>query len=169
MTDADVELFAQSLTGMIVAYGQQLDEARLFAYWEALQDIPIETVREAIAEGIRHCEFIPTIAVLRGLADRLTARHTESSHLLNERRLLAGETPDISRADADRSYACRMCFDTGFVRHVCSPDQPLDDRCGNPLCKGSEYRAHTYLTPCLCRPTNPVFQRTIMKKFKHEV
>lgn len=167
MTEADREPFSKAIIAMTLSYGQELEMQRFLAYWEALEDVPFELVHRAIGEAIRRSEFLPTVAVLRKLADVVADQGPDPT--LGPP-LLAGHVDTAEYEESLRVlYACRECEDTGFVSHQCSPDVPLDERCGRAKCAAGVAPPHHFVTGCLCRSTNPNFLRKIKRKYKHEV
>lgn len=117
-----------------------VDEATAMAYWEALQDLPLEAIRAAQETLAREPgrRWLPTTGEWREQA--LVARR---GHV--ERALPPG------RSEPWRDE-CGECRDTGWVMGLTCDG---GGRCG----RTKPHRAHDYTCPCACRQTNRTYQR----------
>ena len=67
MTNQDTDKFAKLLTILSDTFGEPLTELRVETYFEALYDMPIAKVQNAMKRAIRELDFFPKPAELRRL------------------------------------------------------------------------------------------------------
>jgi len=59
MNPGDKARFANAIEKMALVFDAAFSELRLEAYWEALDDLPIEAVEDGIRSATRNCAFLP--------------------------------------------------------------------------------------------------------------
>ena len=72
MTDVDRLAFAVELGGLAEVFAENVSTARAEAYFIALADYTIETVREAFGRAIKRCKWFPRPAELREIVEGST-------------------------------------------------------------------------------------------------
>lgn len=70
MTDTDRPRFGVAVKTLCAAFGRELTQAALEAYWAGLSDLPIGRVEEGILWAIRREPKMPPPAVVREYAGR---------------------------------------------------------------------------------------------------
>jgi len=65
MIETDLPAFAESMAALGVTFGEEISFERGRLYFEALRDLPLEEVRQAVLAGIRRSKFFPRPAELR--------------------------------------------------------------------------------------------------------
>jgi hypothetical protein len=145
LTKVDVKAeFLKVFNRLAVALrAQDVDAAMQRVYYEALQDLPPETVKagaEALAKEPGR-KWFPTTGEWRQAAEvALTAQLRQA----------------IPAARRDPwTHECDPCEDTGWVLDLTCPGSQGTVTCG----RVKPHAAHTYTQPCLCRPTNRTYQR----------
>jgi len=68
MTDDDREAFGQLMALLSATFREPMNSFRTVAYWHALADLPIETVRCGVEQALKTCRFFPRPAELRDAA-----------------------------------------------------------------------------------------------------
>lgn len=68
MNQNDLAEFGRLITGMGLAFRQEITTPLLTAYRMGLDDKPLDRIRHAIARAIRECKWMPTVAELREMA-----------------------------------------------------------------------------------------------------
>lgn len=118
MTADDAATFAQAMTSLGLAFGEELEEARLEVYFAALGDLPLEAVLTAVTRATRERTFFPRPAELRALAGDLapTVGLVESL-LVAHLRETGGE-----RRHPDDPFLCLVVDRLGGLRSVAGMD-----------------------------------------------
>jgi len=65
MLSADYPEFETVIRGLETVFGKALDAATMRAYWGALRDVPLETVRAKAAEWLKRGKYFPKPFELR--------------------------------------------------------------------------------------------------------
>lgn len=65
MYTTDRDAFTETLRKLGGVFGKEPDAALVTCYWEALKDLPIETVKRMADQRIKHGKFFPKPAELR--------------------------------------------------------------------------------------------------------
>ena len=158
MTKQEGELLARDLAVLAEAFAEPLTNVRLAAYVNALRDLELVTLREAMADCQASMQFFPKIADLRDAEFGVRARRDEQRLKL---------LPAAGRVQL--SYHCTSCEDTGFVRDLSCPG---DGSCGIGKCGQVPmmHYPHTFTRKCFCRATNPKLeaQRAVMRRKSQE-
>ncbi len=68
--DSDEKRFGKLMRALAGAFRVELGTESFDAYWSALQAVPIDALARAVATSIDTCEYLPTVATLRGLCGR---------------------------------------------------------------------------------------------------
>lgn len=79
MTDQDRQRFGIAIAAVAATFRSEATTAMIQGYWMGLQDLPVESVEQALAASLRTSRFMPTAAELRELAG---VPSTEDSALL---------------------------------------------------------------------------------------
>lgn len=79
MTIADFEVFSAKLVTLAELLDAQLSESKQLLYFEALQDLDLDDVLQAITQAARTCTFFPKPVELRTLSVGDDAAHTETA------------------------------------------------------------------------------------------
>lgn len=146
--------FAAIFNRLCVAVREPADESgiTLRTYWDALKDVPVRALEDGAVALMREPgrKWLPSVGEWRAAA------------------LAASETAlrDAVKPARDEPWhdECEACQDTGFqFDRRC----PGNGECGIKGCvkmaRGGRSSAHTYATPCSCRPMNRTYQRSIVK------
>ena len=72
MTSDDKPEFASVMTAMCTAFGKELGEAILEAYWMALEDMPLEDFKQGAKKCLREDEWMPKPGAIRRSAGVLS-------------------------------------------------------------------------------------------------
>jgi hypothetical protein len=68
LTEKDRQDFAIVIAALSETFGRDASEATVYGYWLGLNDLPIDSVKDAASRALRSCKFMPTPAELRELA-----------------------------------------------------------------------------------------------------
>lgn len=68
MTTQDLEMFSARLVTLAELFDAKLSEGKIWLYFEALRDLPLEAVLSAVVGGAKRCTFMPKPAELRAMA-----------------------------------------------------------------------------------------------------
>jgi hypothetical protein len=114
------------------------DEAAMRAYFNAMNDLPVEAVQQSAAQLAREANrrFFPTTAEWVTVAREIEVK--------SYRRQLS------ARPDQPWHMDCLRCDDSGWIFFECP-----DAACG----RDREHAPHVFVRPCPCRPTNRTYQR----------
>ena len=69
MTEADRPVFVRCLLWLGETFNEPVGDLRMEAYWQALGDLPLDTVRATCRQALKACKFFPKPVELRQLAD----------------------------------------------------------------------------------------------------
>lgn len=128
MHTVDTDEFAKLMHGLVLVFalpkGIETVDVLITPYWNALLDLPIETVRRELARHTRYGKFFPKPAELRPKDSKPRAQVSEVDRSKHERalawnsstwnHLLAGEHPERVRWQMLDAYHCRT-HSTAFV------------------------------------------------------
>ena len=96
MTAIDRPEFGVALNGLFAAWGREVGEAQLEAYWRYLSDLPMADVLTGIEQAARTAgRYVPTVGQIRDA--------------------VAGERPARSTARDYSGPTCEDCDGTGWV------------------------------------------------------
>lgn len=133
MIKVDAARYEAGMIALAAVTGKVLDVVIKRAYWEALEDVPIETLVQAMKAGMTSCEYFPSAAELRRLCDDVEPfTLTEAVPAL-----ASGIEPEVYMGtagppDSGPYYWCVTCRDSGFEHFLCAPE----NRCGSfELCR----------------------------------
>lgn len=152
MTDPDVTEFSALLRAVGQVYGGKKTDDMAQAYFEALRDIPMATIREAKGHLVRSARFWPKPVDWRAAVQQIEARVPLSMPVRQEVILPDGSTV--------ATYVCPTCEDTGW-RPDCGcavGDQDIRGHC--PTHGGHDANGILYRQPvraCGCRSSNPLW------------
>ena len=104
MTSDDKPEFASVMTALCTAFGKELDEAILEAYWMALEDMPLDEFKQGSKKCLQEEEWMPKPGAIRRSAGALTPE---------SRSVLAFET--MSRAISEQGAYASVCFDDPLI------------------------------------------------------
>jgi len=68
MVEDEKKPFSEALFAMASTYRVEVTPAMALGYWLGLEDLDLADIRTAVVKGMRECEFMPTVAVLRKFA-----------------------------------------------------------------------------------------------------
>lgn len=68
MTSQDLEMFSARLVTLAELFDSKLSAGKIWLYFEALRDLPLDLVVTAVVTGAQRCTFMPKPAELRALA-----------------------------------------------------------------------------------------------------
>lgn len=149
MTHSDVLEFNALLRDVGQVHGKKTEEMAL-AYFEALKDIPLDTLRLAKTHLVSHSRFWPKPVDWRAASQKVEAR----TPLQMPTRAIV-TLPDGS---TEETYHCARCEDTGWAP-ACGCYVGTQDMKGHcPTHGGFEKHGVTYRQPvlaCVCRANNP--------------
>jgi hypothetical protein len=129
------------LRQLATAFDRPMADARIDLYCAALSDLPLELLADACATAIRECRFLPRVAELRFLADRLRSERAPKKQL------------KPIDAKGQRAVLCPRCDDTGWQWHIIPNGPP----CETSL--EAVVNDARYVSPCACASANPVVVR----------
>lgn len=66
--------FGEELAALCAAFGRELTEPTILAYWIGLQDLPLADVQQAIHRALRECKYMPVPAEIRRLAGGISTQ-----------------------------------------------------------------------------------------------
>lgn len=73
MEKADKKRFKEVVSMLGMNYRTPITVPLLQLYWKGLEDLSLATLEDAIARGIKECEYMPNVAKLRELSKRRPA------------------------------------------------------------------------------------------------
>jgi len=106
MTNIDALAFGKLMHALGQTFNEPVSEVRVEAYFDALRDLSIETVRQAVRQAIGSCRFFPRPVELRDLVLGTAADNADAAwgEVLREiRRVGYVGTPTFSDARVDRA------------------------------------------------------------------
>lgn len=111
MTNRDSGEFFRRLLGLAELFDAKFSEAKSTLYFEALRDLPLETVIAAMNQAARACSFMPRPAELRSLAFGDDDTRVESAWLaMRDAMRIAGAYASLIVADAALADAIVSLF-----------------------------------------------------------
>ncbi len=135
--------------------GLRFPPASLQTHWEALRELAVEDLDNAISRAAKECGEYPTPNILRSFASQMATRIG-----LDEDRSVPLEVPTVVRFPAGGveveitrawKFYCDKCEDTGWVGQKCA----ANGRCGRERC----HYAHDYVGRCECWHYNAALVR----------
>lgn len=146
MTSIDRPAFARLVSTLATVHNRKVDDATLLAYFEALEDIPLELIEAGAKELQKHSRHMPKPADFREAVQKV--------------RRAAAPLPPVTDEHGQPvlTFVCLRCEDTGW-RPVCGCDTgrlDMSHRCPE---HGGEGKAPIRVRACECRPTNANFHR----------
>lgn len=79
MTQEDARTFAKGMLLLGETFNEPVSEMRIDAYFEALSDLPIETVSQAVRLALKACRFFPRPVELREMVEGTAAGNADAA------------------------------------------------------------------------------------------
>ena len=77
MTEDEKPEFLNLLVGLADTFDAKITDGRIDGYWQALQDLELGALRNAVGKALNVCDRFPPPVKLRELDDPLTADHEQ--------------------------------------------------------------------------------------------
>lgn len=85
MKTEDVKQFSEQVTALWHAFGREPAKLTIRAWWDALQDLEIDTVERALRKAIRESDSMPFVSQVRRHAHGAQRRDKTPAEILRER------------------------------------------------------------------------------------
>jgi hypothetical protein len=145
------EMFDSAYLRVSNALGLEPDADQADECYRAVQGYAASLYDEAASRLGSRCRFMPKPVEWREALDEVVAEGEED---IRRERAEASQLRIVSR-----TYHCPTCHDTGWQPGRCT----AQTKCGRCSKRGFLYD-HDYVTECLCRPTNVVYQESIQRQ-----
>lgn len=152
MTSRDIDEFHSLLREVGQVHGGKKTDMISVAYFDALKDIPITTLRQAKEHLVSTSRFWPKPVDWRAAAQKVEARQPLA--------MPTRQTVTLDDGSTAETYYCAKCEDTGWVPACGCPVGLQDIRGHCPTHGGFEKHGLVYrqpVEPCVCRSSNPTW------------